>query len=261
MDKNELRKEFKLCPRLRLQYAEAMKEVGKVYDPTIGSNGWRDYALFPKRFCKLIANIKKCNPTRRYDFCFIGALGVAKPGQEHTYSKRMWILDFIRTHFTENSYLQFTDAKTKKLHKPMGIFDHTLDREGFVPRTPTGGREKDFFDENYYSIMCQSNFCLCPAGDAYWSIRFYESLVCGCIPIVNEKRETYRTNAEAKLPYHYYLTNAKQFICRDRWVRNNLVLFKKYHTLNKSLGQISNSTRKISTRKITPSRLEEDYVS
>jgi len=36
----------------------------------------------------------------------------------------------------------------------------------------------------YFEKMCQSKFILCPAGDEPWSFRFYETLMCKSIPIV-----------------------------------------------------------------------------
>jgi hypothetical protein len=81
--------------------------------------------------------------------------------------------------------------------------------------------------------MCQSKFCLCPAGDSPWSMRFYEALLCKTIPIVNEIKETYRTTEESKLGYKFYLVSDTEFIYRSDWAEHNYNLFMKYHTLDK----------------------------
>ena len=86
-------------------------------------------------------------------------------------------------------------------------------------------------DKNYFDVMCKSKFCLCPAGDDLWSMRFYEALMCKCIPIVNNEKETYRSDPESKLGYKFYLTSDKEFIYREDWVEHNYNLFLKYHTL------------------------------
>ena len=51
------------------------------------------------------------------------------------------------------------------------------------------GRSKDKFllHENYYKKMCNSKFTLCPTGDCPWSYRFFESILCLSIPILEEK--------------------------------------------------------------------------
>ena len=49
----------------------------------------------------------------------------------------------------------------------------------------------------YFETMCKSKYCLCPAGDAPWSFRFYEVLMCKSIPIVASWHHTYRTKEES----------------------------------------------------------------
>ena len=45
----------------------------------------------------------------------------------------------------------------------------------------------------YFDKLSQSKFGLCPAGGCMYSMRFYECLMCKCIPIVNTVGETYRS--------------------------------------------------------------------
>ena len=79
--------------------------------------------------------------------------------------------------------------------------------------------------------MCKSKFCLCPAGDAKWSMRFIEAIMCKTIPIVNEVKESYRSEEESKLDYKYYLTSDKEFIFREDWVEHNYNIFLKFFLL------------------------------
>jgi hypothetical protein len=64
-----------------------------------------------------------------------------------------------------------------------------------------------------------------------WSMRFYECLMCKCIPIVDKVEETFRSVEESKLDYKYYLTSCPEFVYREDWVEHNYNLFIKYHTL------------------------------
>ncbi len=47
------------------------------------------------------------------------------------------------------------------------------------------------WDENYYLIMSNSEFVLCPSGDFVWTYRFFEAILCGAIPIVEEVCNSY----------------------------------------------------------------------
>jgi hypothetical protein len=181
----------------------------------------KSYAIYPKRFYKNI------NPDSKvYDFCFIGGLNTDK----ETLFNRKWIIPFLQSNFTNDSYLQLTDKITKTNHISYGNFDYTLSKNGFVPKEHPY-KDRNFFDENYFNVMGKSKFCLCPAGDDMWSMRFYEALMCKCIPIVNTVEETYRSEAEAKLDYKYYLSSDNDFIYREDWVEHNYNIFLKYHTL------------------------------
>jgi hypothetical protein len=39
------------------------------------------------------------------------------------------------------------------------------------------------WDDPYFHLLADSEFVLCPAGDFDWSYRFFESMLCGAIPI------------------------------------------------------------------------------
>ena len=62
-------------------------------------------------------------------------------------------------------------------------------------------------------------------------MRFYEALMCKCIPIVLKREETYRSREESELDYRYYLASDPEFIYREDWVEHNYALFMRYHTL------------------------------
>jgi hypothetical protein len=42
------------------------------------------------------------------------------------------------------------------------------------------------WDEEYFKLLSESQFVLCPKGDCVWSYRFYEAILCGAIPIVED---------------------------------------------------------------------------
>ena len=207
-----------LSPKMKMSQAEAWAELGvKItdYDP--------QRAIFPKRFYEAV---QRLDHAKRYEFCFIGAFRV----DPKTEARRVWLTPFIDAHFSANSYLQFTDKKTKANYVPLGPFDHTLEREGFVPKeVPL--EQRNVFDAQYYQVMCQSRFALCPAGDRPWSMRFYEALMCKSIPIL-ERRWHHRTLREALRGYKAY-TPRDEFEYRPDWVEHNYELFLRHHTLSR----------------------------
>jgi hypothetical protein len=211
-------KYYLFSPKLKMWYIESYKEKNKNIKKIDHS-----YAVYPKRFYKNI----DYNLQKSYDFCFIGSLYIDK----QTFLNRKWILPFIKNYFNKNSYLQFTDKKTKNVFKKeLGVFDYTHKKEGLVPKEVSIDN-RNFFDKEYFDNLTKSKFCLCPGGDKKYSMRFYECLMCKCIPIVENKEETYRSKDESKLGYKYYLSNSKEFIYKPEWAEYNYKLFLKYHTL------------------------------
>lgn len=47
------------------------------------------------------------------------------------------------------------------------------------------------WDDDYYNFLLKSQFILCPSGVFTWTYRFFESILCGAIPIVEEDSPAY----------------------------------------------------------------------
>lgn len=47
------------------------------------------------------------------------------------------------------------------------------------------------WDDDYFRVLANSEFVLCPSGDYIWSYRFFESVLCGAIPIVEKDCSVY----------------------------------------------------------------------
>ena len=210
------------CPKLQICYEESCLEIGK-----IPKENYCDYAIYPKY---IIDYANNCNHEKNIDYCFLGAFSFTR-GQKIGYDNRYWIIDFSKKHFTEKSIFVNT-TKNKGLEtnwKSLGIYDKTLNNE-YIYSAPKYMKNKNYFDKNYYETMCKSKFCICPAGDLMWSMRFYEALLCGCIPIVKVFEETYRNELESKIPYKFYYSDEEKFIYNESWVKHNYNLFLKYHS-------------------------------
>lgn len=185
------------------------------------------YALFSRKYYN---DIKNLNREKIYDFCFIGSIN-------SNYLCRKWVIDFAKQYFTVNSIFINTDNEPSWVS--LGPFDYTNIIPGFCPRSHTNNQSREAQyrvvseNLNYFGKMCQSKYILCPIGDAEWSFRFYETLMCESLPIVECDHHTYRTIQEYEIKYKYLLyNNINTEIVYDDYINENTQLFEKYHLLN-----------------------------
>jgi hypothetical protein len=47
------------------------------------------------------------------------------------------------------------------------------------------------YDIDYFNIMSNYKFTLCPNGDFVWTYRFFEAILCGSIPIIEQECNLY----------------------------------------------------------------------
>ena len=82
------------------------------------------------------------------------------------------------------------------------------------------------FDEDYFNDMKKYKFVFCPDGDFVWSYRFFETVMCGGIPIVENDSPLYEG-------FKYYVLNngIKSIEYNSEWVNHNLNHLKDNFTL------------------------------
>ena len=184
-------------------------------------------AIFSRQYYN---DINGLNHEKKHDFCFIGSINSC-------YERRSWIVPFVKSFFTENSV--FINTDNDKNWQSLGSFDYTKMNLGYCPKNNTDNQSKKVqyrvVSENlfYFEKMCQSKFVLCPGGDAPWSFRFYEVLMCKSLPIVQNWHHTYRTKEESNLKYKYLLsTEIHKDIPYDEYINENTKIFEQYHLLN-----------------------------
>ena len=183
-------------------------------------------AKFSKKYYNDINNL---DHSKKYDYCFIGSI-------KSCVRTRQWVIDFAKKYFTCRSV--FVNTDNDPTWKLLGDYDYSKINIGFCPKNQADSQSKcsqyRIVHENifYFETMCQSMFTLCPAGDAPWSFRFYEILMCKTIPIVQTWHHTYRTIEESKIPYSYILYDNIQALSDTEYTRlvdNNNSLFKENH--------------------------------
>jgi Exostosin family len=186
--------------------------IDETVEPTI--------LLFPRSFIERSAALPG---EKAYDYCFVGSLY-----HPATFARRRWILDFARERFSEASYFLVTIHKDR--HASLGVFDYTHQvSDVFVPRLHPAD-ERAFFHEHYFEVLRRSCFTLCPAGDAPWSMRFFEAIMCQSIPIVSDRKHAGRNGREREIGYKFY-TCGEEHVYRTDWAADNYDRFLRHQTL------------------------------
>jgi hypothetical protein len=207
-------------------YLEAGVDECDIPDPNEKPN----VCVYPATF---IERVNHLGFEKTFDFNFRGALYSDKI-TEHN---RQWVISFARKYFKSQSFFQATDKNAKRRgwllkrrHRSLGDFDFTFDLSGFVPREHPVS-QRGYFDEDYFRILCRSRFTLCPAGDAPWSMRFYEAILSKSIPIVEKKEHIGRNSLEYAIGYKYYLADDEDLLFRSDWVEENFSAFVEHQTV------------------------------
>jgi hypothetical protein len=132
----------------------------------------------------------------------------------------------------------FVPNRIKKLFG----FDNSVDFRVGELQIKSSNRGRIFpqksWDNDYYKNLSESQFVLCPSGDCIWSYRFFESILCGAIPIVEN-------SCPAMEEFQYI--NLNQDARNLNWsldiAQHNLILLKKRFTF--SPGEVDNEVAHI----------------
>jgi hypothetical protein len=209
----------------------ALKERGMDYKTAILCP---EIALFSNAYYDSICKLRH---QKKYDFCFIGSIN-------SNYEERRWVLDFAKKHFTNNSI--FINTDTNPTWNLLGKFDLSNKNIGFCPKENNNYQSKKIqyrpveSNKFYFETMTQSKYVLCPAGDAPWSFRFYETLLCHSIPILKSEHHSYRTQAESKLKYSFIVIdidscefNQINETLYSTIIKNNTTILNQNHFLSR----------------------------
>lgn len=222
--------------RVTVLWDLAAKEDG------IARNTISDFGLsVPKLPRSWVQRVAALDHTKQRNFNFVGRL-YKNRAHGPAYRRRVWVEPFARKHFGLADTLSVTDAMghgAEHVYTLQSRFRHG-DRMPLVDRTPMANprQEQDDFDPAYFAMLASSNFTLCPGGDSAYSLRFYEAILAGSIPVLNSKKDDLglvdiTARAIRSIGYHY-IVNASagttEFKFRQDWANDNLRLFMKYQT-------------------------------
>lgn len=216
----------------------------------------------PKLPHEWVERVTQLNRTKLHNINFVGKVQGVK--------RREWVVDFANRSFGPDDFFRVTtQAELLQAYQPLGTFDHTLDRakEAAWNDGLSESAYESFFDEEYFQVMSSSNFSLCPGGGRPFSMRFYEAILAGSIPVILSEEadlapvcslddELARQGSSRSLAlsdsststqqipafpcpgqalreigYKYHIVNShKPLKYREDWVKGNLELFMKYQT-------------------------------
>jgi len=201
--------EYWRCPVMNEQLAAACAETPQSggckgqYSSTV------PYFKYPNEWYARVRAIAKKTP-KRHKFCF---LGTSQPC-------RWWVQEFARKYFDTSSVLVFTDEKPKQFDFRGNKLDAPLPSEQLKTKRPYKAfrpaeqqaawwnteEEKEkiralktTFDEGYFEALAGCEYALAPRGGEPYSMRFYEALAAGAVPVLQNFTNQRRSPQEFKL--------------------------------------------------------------
>mmetsp|Transcript_150524 Transcript_150524/g.481838 ORF Transcript_150524/g.481838 Transcript_150524/m.481838 type:complete len:323 (+) Transcript_150524:77-1045(+) len=245
----EQRQSFRLCHWGPEQFYSGLSaRAQEVWNLALEESGLdahdvSDYACnVPKMPWSWVEQIQAMDHMKSHTYNFQGSYMFSLVHQQMgdirpQYCARDWLLDFVKENFTDIDLLKISDITEG--YQPLGPYDKSTlgDFDSHHPNR-TDPHYYATYDASYFGEMAASNFTLCPGGDRPWSMRFYEAIAAGSIPIINSARVALDTGAMDmwalwEIPYKYYtLSDGEPLVYRQDWVDHNMELFIKYQTFH-----------------------------
>ena len=151
--------------------------------------------IFPKAITTYLKN--NWPHKRKYQFSFTGFL---TPEREKVIEKWLFSVSGKEYHLkTEPLIYRLKRKLYLNLKPPRPIF-----KKIFNLYISSSNKGRVFpvksWDDSYYTLLLNSQFVLCPSGVHVWTYRFFESILCGAIPIVEQHSPCYKD-------FKYYTMN------------------------------------------------------
>jgi hypothetical protein len=194
-------------------------KIGNISRPLIWPHAMFDYckSLWPEK--------------REIEYAFIGKL---------TKQRQVWMQSFLSKKI--KGYFNIT-GKIKYDYK-IFTFINKIFRFSKPVLMTASLRGRQFpgksWDDEYFQLQAQSKFIICPSGDVGcpWTYRFFETMICGAIPIVETVSPCYA-------PFKFYMADEdpKKFIYDPEIVKFNFEQCIKHLTVPKE--ELSNEIARL----------------
>lgn len=186
---------------------------GTIYRPLV-------YSLSVLNYCK---SIWKANRIRK--FSFIGLV---------TEQRKKALKEFIESNTNKKDLkIDLQPSLVKKLinkilNKPTIV---ELVFDNIYLWSSDKGRKFPYksWDDDYYQVLSDSQFVICPNGDFIWTYRFFEAVMCGAIPVIEDTCDIYEG---------FRFLTMKDDLSNAQWSEEdalyNLALFSERFTIDSS---------------------------
>ena len=163
---------------LKVSHPEPLTSIGSLSRPLIFPHVLTEY-------CHSLWSTK-----RKYRYSFVGLI---TPKRKCLMNN--WIKENITPRDVNVSYQGSLRFKIRqKLYSLVGLDDTQKIQAGdLLLWFSMKGRRFPIkaWDEEYFNILGNSQYVLCPSGDCDWSYRFFEAILCGAMPIVEKNCPCY----------------------------------------------------------------------
>jgi hypothetical protein len=171
--------DINLSPHLRILHDEPSTSIGDLNRPLIFPHAITSY-------CRALWSRKR---EHRYSFA-----GLVTPGRQDLLQR--WVAANVtgRPIDLQSQGTTLASRIGRTLFALGGLDDTRKVQIGdLLLWSSTRGRRFPIksWDDKYANVLAHSQFVLCPSGDHVWSYRFFESLLCGAIPIVETRCPAY----------------------------------------------------------------------
>ena len=166
-----------ISSHLNISHSEPLTSVGQIVRPLIFPHSITNY-------CRTLWTDR-----RKHRFSFQGLI---------TEKRKTLLEDWIEDKLNERVSLSNRKNTLSKIKRKVISrigFDTTRKRRIGALLLWESDRGRNFpikaWDDEYFRVLANSEFVLCPSGDYIWSYRFFESALCGAIPIVEKDCSAY----------------------------------------------------------------------
>ena len=195
--------------------------------PETGIAGLTKNLIFP---IQIVTHCKALWKTERiHAFTFAGLI---------TKSRNELISNWIKSNITKEKFdLPITNSFVNKWRNKVYNFfnlDSSVSKSinNLIIWSSNKGRKFPIkaWDEAYFEVLSNSEFVLCPSGVCVWSYRFFESILCGAIPIIESHCSAYDG-----FRFKYMTDDAKSFIWSKEDAEHNYILCLERITIDPEL--------------------------
>lgn len=148
--------------------------------------------IFPKAgfdYCRNLWSDK-----RNIKICFAGLVTEKRKNTLEKWFKNNFQNSLFKLPMKERLIIRLGNKLLRQLNLPVLPSTYKIELNGVVFWSSNRGRVFPLkaWDEEYFRLLADSQFVLCPSGNYVWTYRFFESIMCGAIPIIEKHCPAYK---------------------------------------------------------------------